>query len=70
MVPRGSFFQTSGGHWVYVVDPDGKSATKRPIKIGRQNPRYYEVIEGLSRGEKIITSSYANFGEADRIILD
>lgn len=69
MVPRGTFFQASGGRWAYVVAPDGKSATRRPIKIGRQNPRYYEVLEGLSPGERIITSSYANFGDADKIIL-
>lgn len=67
MVPRGPFFQNTGGNWIFVVDEDGKSAHRRPIKIGRQNPRYYEVIEGLSPGEKVIISSYSNYGEADRI---
>ena len=70
MVPRGSFFQTSGGQWVYVVDNDGKTATKRSVRIGRQNPRFYEVLEGLSPGERIITSSYKSFGEADKILID
>lgn len=70
MVPRGSFFQTSGGHWAYVVAEDGKSAVRREIAIGRQNPRYYEVVSGLKPGERIITSSYADYGEADRIEFD
>ncbi len=70
MVPRGSFFQTTGGNWVYVVESDGKGAYKRSVKVGRQNPRYYEILDGLKPGERIITSSYADFGEADRIIID
>ncbi len=69
MVPRGSFFQTTGGHWAYVMEPDGRSAVKRKISIGRQNPRFYEVTGGLRPGEKIITSSYSAYGESDRIIL-
>lgn len=69
MVPRGSFFQTTGGHWVYVLSDDGKSARKRDIKIGRQNPQYYEVLEGLVPGERIILSSYAEYGEADRVVI-
>lgn len=69
MVPRGSFYQATGGKWIYVVDEDGKTAIKREIKIGRQNPRFYEVTEGLRPGEKVIVSSYSNFGEADKIII-
>ena len=69
MVPRGSFYQTTGGKWAYVVAPDGKSATRRDIKIGRQNPQFYEVTEGLQPGERIITSSYSAFGDADKIII-
>lgn len=69
MVPKGSFFQATGGRWVYVLDPDGHSASRRAVKLGRQNPDYYEVIEGLSPGERVITSSYAAFGEADRITI-
>lgn len=67
MVPRGSFFQSTGGQWAYVLTPDGRSAVRRSIKIGRQNYRFYEVLEGLEPGEKIITSSYSTFGEADKI---
>ncbi len=65
MIPRGPFFQSSGGRYVYVVAADGKSAVKREVKLGRQNPRYYEVTEGLRPGEKVIISSYTPFGEAD-----
>ena len=70
MIPRGSFYQTTGGKWIYVVDEDGKTATKREIKIGRQNPRFYEILEGLMPGEKVITSSYTNFGDVDKIIIN
>ena len=69
MVPRGTFFQSTGGRWAYVLEPDGRSAIRRYIRIGRQNPRFYEVIEGLSPGERIITSSYSEYGEADRITI-
>jgi HlyD family secretion protein len=60
---RGGFYQTTGGHWVYVLDAAGERATRRDIKLGRQNPRLYEVLEGLEPGEQVITSSYDNFGE-------
>lgn len=69
MVPRGSFFQWSAGRKVYVMSQDGKSATLRNVRLGRQNPDYYEVIEGLQPGERIITSSYQNFGDANKIII-
>lgn len=69
MVPRGTFFQNTGGKWVYVLDGEGKTATRREIRIGRQNPQYYEILEGLAPGERIITSSYTSFGDAYRIII-
>ena len=69
IIPRGSFFQHTGGKWIYVLDPSGEKAYKREIKIGRQNPQYYEIIEGLRDGEKVITSSYDNFGDNDVLIL-
>lgn len=69
IIPRGSFYQATGGAWIYVVDPDGKKAYKRAIKIGRQNPQYYEVIEGLDAGEKVITSSYENYGKNDVLVF-
>ncbi|MCQ2975436.1 MAG: efflux RND transporter periplasmic adaptor subunit [Bacteroidales bacterium] len=67
IIPKGTFYQQTGGQWIYVVDKSGNSATKRNIKIGRQNPKYYEVIEGLENGEKVITSGYENFGDNDRV---
>ena len=62
-VARGGFYQSTGGHWVYVLNPSGDRATKRGIKLQRQNPRVYEVTEGLQVGEQVITSSYENFGD-------
>lgn len=70
MIPRGPFFQSCGGKYVYVVNDDGKSAKRRDVKIGRQNPRYYEVTEGLLPGEKVIISSYTPFGEADIVKIN
>jgi len=67
LLPRGGFFQSTGGQWVFVLDENGKSATKRNIRIGRQNPLFYEVLEGLTPGEKVITSSYEMFGTNERI---
>ncbi|MBZ0242553.1 MAG: efflux RND transporter periplasmic adaptor subunit, partial [Bacteroidales bacterium] len=69
LLPRGNFFQQTGGQWIFVLSPDGKYAERRMIKIGRQNPKYYELIEGLSPGEKVIVSGYENFGNSERIVL-
>lgn len=69
MIPRGSFYQLTGGSWIYVVNAEGTKAFRRKIRIGRQNPQYYEVLEGLDPGEKVITSSYDNFGEHDVLML-
>ncbi len=69
LIGRGGFYQTTGGQWIYVVDKSETFATKRNIKIGRQNPQYYEILEGLAPGEKIITSGYENFGTADKLVL-
>ena len=69
LIPRGSFFQKTGGKWIYVVNEDGTRAVKREIRIGRQNPQFYEVLEGLSEGEKVITSGYDNYGDNDVLIL-
>ncbi len=62
-VARGGFYQATGGHWAYVLNPAGDRATRRSIALGRQNPRVYEVLEGLEPGEQVITSSYETFGE-------
>ena len=69
LVPRGTFYQKTGGKWIYVVDPDGNKAVKREIRIGRQNPQYYEVLEGLEPGEKVITSGYDNFGDNEVLVF-
>jgi HlyD family secretion protein len=69
LLPKGSFFQSTGGQWIFVVGPNGDEAIKRNIRIGKQNSRYYEVLEGLQSGESVITSNYDNFGEAERIVL-
>ncbi len=69
LLPKGSFFQSTGGQWIFVVNPDGDEALKRNIRIGKQNSRYYEVLEGLQDGEKVITSNYDSFGEAEKIVL-
>lgn len=63
LLPVGGFFSETGGNWVYVVGDDGKRAAKRKITLGRKNPEYFEVLEGLKPGEKVITSSYENFGD-------
>ena len=69
LIPRGTFYQKTGGKWIYVLNADGSEAYKREIRIGRQNPKYYEVLEGLEPGEKVITSGYENLGENERLIL-
>ena len=70
LIPRGSFYQATGGKWIYVLDATGEKAYRRDIRIGRQNPQYYEVVEGLQPGEKVITSSYDNFGDNEVLILN
>jgi len=69
LLSKGGFFQSTGGQWVYVVDTNGGEALRRNIRIGKQNSRYYEVLEGLEQGEQVITSNYDSFGEAERIVL-
>lgn len=69
LVGLGGFFNSTGGQWIYVVDPSGDFATKRTIKIGRKNPKYYEVLEGLEKGEKVIASGYDLFGDNEKLIL-
>ena len=69
VIPRATFYQSTGGEWVYVLDESGERATIRKIRIGRQNPQYYEVVEGLQEGDRIITSDYKNFGSNEVLIL-
>ena len=69
MVSRAGFFQVTGGQWIFVLDPSEKFAIKRQIKIGRQNPQFYEVLEGLIPGDKVIVSSYDIFGDNEKVIF-
>lgn len=69
IVKRGGFFQETGGNWIYVVDASGEYATKRNIRLGRQNTNYYEVLEGLQPGETVIISSYDAFGGKDKLVF-
>jgi len=68
-IPRGSFYQTTGGNWIFVVDASGDFAIRRNIRLGRQNPRFYEVIEGLQPGEKVVVSSYEGYQDKDRLVF-
>ena len=68
LLPKGGFFQSTGGNWVYALDPSGDFAVKRTISIGRQNTQNYEVMSGLQPGDQVITSSYDTFGDADRLV--
>ena len=69
IIPKGTFFQNTGGNWIFVLDQGGKKAYRRQIKIGRQNPQYYEVLEGLEPGEKVIVSSYEAYKNNEILIL-
>ncbi|MCL1936813.1 MAG: efflux RND transporter periplasmic adaptor subunit [Candidatus Azobacteroides sp.] len=69
LIPRGAFYQNTGGQWIYVVASDGKKAVRRNIRIGRQNPLYYEVLSGLEPGEQVVTSGYDSFGDAQELVL-
>jgi len=68
IIPRGTFFQTTGGQWIFVLDKSGTKAYRRNIRIGRQNPQFYEVLEGLEPGERVITNGYEAF--KDNEVLD
>lgn len=69
IIPRGTFYQKTGGKWIYVVNKEGTKAVKREIRIGRQNPQYYEVLEGLEPSERVITSGYDTYGDSDVLVF-
>ena len=69
VIPRGDFFQFTGGQWIYKLNSSGDKAIRTPITVGRQNPVQYEIIGGLAPGDKVITTGYANFGEAEELII-
>ena len=70
LISKGGFFQQTGGNWIFKVSEDGKTAYKTPIRLGSQNTEYYEVLEGIEPGDKVITSSYSNFGDIEELILE
>lgn len=69
LLPRGGFYQQTGGNWIFKVSEDGKIAYKVDVQLGRQNPDYYEILQGLKPGDKVVTSSYENYGEMGELVL-
>lgn len=70
LIPRGGFFQETGGNWIFKVSEDGETAYRTPIELGNQNTEHYEVLSGLEPGDKVITSSYDNYGEIEELVLE
>ena len=69
LVPNGAFYNDTGGNWIFVVSPDGRSAERRQVRLGRKNADFIEVLDGLQPGERVITSPYTGFQERDRLSL-
>ena len=69
IIPRGTFFQTTGGQWIFVLDKSGQKAYRRQIRVGRQNPQHYEILEGLEPGEKVVTSGYEAFKDNEVLVF-
>jgi HlyD family secretion protein len=69
LVDRGGFYQTTGGQWIFVLDESGSYAVRRPIRLGRQNIQVFEVLDGLKPGEKVVTSSYDNYGDIEKLVI-
>ena len=69
IIPRGTFFQTTGGQWIFVLDKSGSKAYRRNIRVGRQNPQYYEILEGLEPGERVVTSGYEAFKDNEVLVI-
>ena len=69
IIPRGTFFQTTGGQWIFVLSSDGSKAHRRPIRVGRQNPQHYEILEGLESGERVVTSGYEAFKDTEVLVI-
>ena len=70
VIPKGNFFQSTGGQWIFIINGTSNKAVKTPISIGRQNPQQYEIVSGLKQGDRVIITGYDNFGEAEEIILN
>ena len=69
VIPRGDFYQHTSGRWIYRLSPDGKTARKTPIEIGRQNPQQYEILSGLAPGDKVLISGYDKFGDIEELVI-
>lgn len=69
LVPKGGFYQQTGGNWIFKLSEDGKTAYRADIQLGRQNPDYYEVLQGLKPGDKVVTSGYDNYGDMQELVL-
>jgi HlyD family secretion protein len=69
IIPRGGFYQQTGGNWIFKLNQDGNRAYRVPVRIGRQNTDYYEVLEGLEPGDRVITNSYDNYGDVDELVI-
>jgi len=69
LLPKGGFYQQTGGNWIFKVNKDGNTAYKVNIQLGNQNPDYYEVLDGLQPGDKVVTSSYENYDKMDQLVL-
>jgi HlyD family secretion protein len=69
LVPKGGFFQATGGNWIFKLSPDGKTAYRQDIQLNRMSPDYYEVVSGLKPGDKVITSSYDNYDRIQELVL-
>lgn len=70
LIPNGSFYQETGGNWIFVVSPNGSEAVRRPVRLGRRNTDFIEVLDGLEAGEKVVTSPYTSYTGMDRLTLD
>ncbi len=70
IIPKGTFYSVTGGSWIFVLDKEGRKAYRRKVRIGRQNPQYYEVLEGLEPGEKVIVSGYEGYKDNDILVLE
>ena len=70
LIPRGGFYQQTGGKWIFALSADGSRAYRKEIRIGRQNPDYYEVLEGLEPNEKVVVNSYENYGDAEELRIE
>jgi HlyD family secretion protein len=70
LIPNGSFYQETGGNWIFVVSPNGAEAVRRPVRLGRRNTDFIEVLDGLEAGEKVVTSPYTSYTGMDRLTLD